>query len=74
MGKWAGSKMAAVVRLGTDATLETTTQSTTERVVMETECCNNVGSLSSTEVEHSKAPGEAGSDCPSTGTVLQRGD
>lgn len=27
-----------------------------------------------TEVEHSKAPGETGSDCPSTGMVLQGGD
>lgn len=46
----------------------------TEKVVMETECCNTVGSLSSTEVKRSKAPGEAGSDSPSTGTVFQGGD
>lgn len=74
MGKWAGEKMAAMARLGTDVTLERATQSTAEMVVMETKCCNNTRSLSSTEVECSKAPGKAGSDCPSTGTVLQGGD
>lgn len=44
--------MAAMARLGTDATPRTATQSMTERVVMETEHCNNTGSLSSAEVEH----------------------